>query len=66
MDIAQELNRIQGGIMEILADGHQRLTPQEFADQLNADLRAVETVLKSLFADRRVQAVYVYQLFSED
>lgn len=62
-ELVQELNRIRDEVILLLDGKGTRYTPDEIAEVLGADKDVVETVLKSLYADRQVEPIYVYRRF---
>ena len=56
----EELQIVEGEIMQALADG-SRLSTDELAKRLERDEELVKTVVQSMYVERKVRPLYVYE-----
>ena len=65
MNFVDELNEITEAVLSLLQSG-SRLTLDEIVEKTGKDQKVVDIILKSMYADRKIQALYVYEIVEEN
>ena len=65
MNFADELDEISKNI-EFLLNEQPRLTLDEIAEKIEKDKKVVEIILKSMYADGKIRALYIYELVDKE